>query len=182
MNIEHGGYEEGPYLSFTGNYITPEICLIRNYECVFAGVYSCYYWQNSSWNVVVYDPMNPKHKIKPRFDYYKHLQELFTRYDFNTLSPVKPKLTTNSRIETDNLSSSSYPLTDGKGLYMYLVPAVNYQVNVVLPEPASGQIEETWFNPFTGQYTEAATNKWSVWAPYQSPWKNTYSVLILKLK
>ena len=183
MNIEHGGYEEGPYLSFEGNYVNAETCLIRNYECVFAGVYSTYYWQNTSWNIVVYDPLDPKHSFKkPRFDYYKYLQELFTRYDFNTLSPAKPKLTTNSRIGTDNLASSSYPLTDGKGLYLYLVPAANHQINVVLPEPAGGQMEATWFNPFTGEYKDAGTSKYSMWAAYQSPWKNTYSVLILKIK
>jgi hypothetical protein len=183
MNIEHGGYEEGPYLSFEGNYVNAETCLIRNYECVFAGVYSTYYWQNTSWNIVVYDPMDSKYSFKkPRFDYYKHLQELFTRYDFNTLSPAKPKLTTNSRIGNDNLASSSYPLTDEKGLYMYLVPAANHQINVVLPEPAGGQMEATWFNPFTGEYKEAGISKYSMWAAYQSPWKNTYSVLILKLK
>jgi hypothetical protein len=183
MNIEHGGYEEGPYLSFEGNYVNAETCLIRNYECVFAGVYSTYYWQNTSWNIVVYDPLDSKHSLKkPRFDYYKHLQELFTRYDFNTLSPAKPKLTTNSRIGNDNLASSSYPLTDGKGLYMYLVPAANHQINVVLPEPAGGQMIATWFNPFTGEYKEAGNSKYSMWAAYQSPWKNTYGILILKLK
>jgi hypothetical protein len=107
---------------------------------------------------------------------------LFTRYDFNTLSPAKPKLTTNSRIGNDNLASSSYPLTNGKDLYMYLIPAANYQINVVLPEPAGGQMEATWFNPFTGEYKDAGTSKYSMWAAYQSPWKNTYSVLILKLK
>ncbi|MDZ7605444.1 MAG: hypothetical protein U5K79_07600 [Cyclobacteriaceae bacterium] len=48
MNIEHGGYEEGPYLTFEGNYVNAETCLTRNYECVFAGVYSTYYWQNTS--------------------------------------------------------------------------------------------------------------------------------------
>lgn len=183
MNIEHGGYEEGPYLSFEGNYINAETCLIRNYECVFAGVYSTYYWQNTSWNIVVYDPLDEKHSFKkPRFDYYKHLHELFTRYNFNTLSPAKPKLTTNSRIGNDNLASSSYPLTDGNGLYMYLVPASNHQINVVLPEPVGGQMEATWFNPFNGDYKNAGTSKYSMWASYKSPWENTYSVLILQRK
>lgn len=183
MNIEHGGYEDGTYLSFEGNYVNAETCLIRNYECVFAGVYSTYYWQNTSWNIVVYDPLDSKHSLKkPRFDYYKHFQELFTRYDFNALSPAKPKLTTNSRLGNDNLASSSYPLSNGKDLYMYLVPAANHQINVVLPEPVGGQMEATWFNPFTGEYKEAGTSKYSMWAAYQSPWKNTYSILILKIK
>jgi len=181
MNIEHGGYEEGPFQTFEGNYTSPETCLIRNYQCVFAGVYSCYYWQNTSWNVVIYDPMNPGHTFKkPRFDYYKHLQGLFTRYDFNTLSPAKPKLTTNSLIGTNNFASSCYPLTNGRNLYMFLVPAENHQVNLVLPKPEEGLLEATWFNPFTGEYIESGIAKWTGWVGYKSPWEKTWSVLIIK--
>lgn len=181
MNIEHGGYEDGPYLTFEGNYIDPETCLIRNYQCVFAGVYSCYYWQNTSWNVVIYDPMNPGHLFtKPRFDYYKHLQGLFTRYDFNTLSPAKPKLTTNSLIGTDNFASSGYPLTNGKDLYLFLIPAENYQCNVVLPKGDEGLLEVTWFNPFTGEYNDSGITPWTSWAGFKSPWKNTWSILIIQ--
>jgi len=183
MNIEHGGYEEGPYLSFQGNYVDPEVCLVRNYECLFAGVYSSYYWQNTAWNVVIYDPMDAKHDFeKPKFGYYKHLQKLFADYDFHTLFPHKPKLTTNGRIGKDNLASSSYPLSNGEDLYLYLVPAANHQINVVLPEPPNGQLEATWFNPFTGEYKDGGTSDWWVWKPYQSPWQDIYSVLILKMK
>jgi hypothetical protein len=181
MNIEHGGYEEGPYESFTGNYVNPEVCLIRNYECVFAGVYSTYYWQDTSWNIVIFDPMNSEHSFpRPRFDYYRHMQSFFTRYNFNDLFPHKPKLTTNSRVGTDNFASSGYPLTDGKGLYLYLVPAANYQINVVLPKPPSEKLAATWFNPFTGEYKNEGTSPWWVWKGYQSPWKGAYSILILK--
>lgn len=183
MNIEHGGYEEGPYLSFEGNYVNPEVCVIRNYECIFAGLYSCYYWQNTSWNVVIHDPMTSKFTMKkPRFDYYKNLQILFTRYNFNSLYPYKPKLTTNSRLGPDNLASSCYPLTNGKDLYIYLVPDRNYQVNVVIPEPPSKQMEAVWFNPFTGEFRESGLTDWWIWKGYKSPWSNTYSVLILKAK
>jgi Protein of unknown function (DUF4038)/Domain of unknown function (DUF5060) len=181
MNIEHGGYESGPYLSFTGNYTNPENCLIRNYEVVFAGLYSSYYWQNTAWNIVVYDPMNPKYNFKkPRFDYYKHLQNLFTKYDYNTLEVYKPKLTTNGRDGLDNLSSSGYPLTNGKDLYLFLVPATNDQVNVILPKPPSGKLEVTWFNIFTGEYMRQADADWWNWRGFENPFKNQYSVLILR--
>ena len=183
MNIEHGGYEEGPYLSFEGNFINPETCLIRNYECVFAGLYSTYYWQNSAWDIVIYNPMDSIQTFKkPRFDYYKHLGGLFTRYNFNSLFPSKPKLTTNGRFGNDNMASGAYPLTNGKDLYLYLVPASNYQINLVLPEPAGGEMNITWFNPFTGEYKDTGCFKWSNWAGFRSPWKNTYAVLIVKLK
>jgi hypothetical protein len=183
MNIEHGGYEEGPYPSFMGNYISPEVCLERNYACVFAGVYSCYYWQNTSWDIVIYDVMNTKQSFtKPKFEYYKHLQTLFTRYNFNSLFPYKQKLTTNGRIGNDNLSSSGYSLTDNKGMYLYFVPAANYQTNVVIPKPASGKISATWFNIFTGETYAEAIADWQLFKSYQSPWKAQSSVLILEEK
>lgn len=183
MNIEHGGYEEGPYNSFTGNYTSPEVCLERNYYCVFAGVYSSYYWQNSSWDIVIYDAMNPKQTLpKPRFDYYKQLQTLFTRYNFNQLQPYKPKLTINSRLGNDNLASSGYPLTNDKGLYLYFVPAVNYQINAVIPKPTSGKMEASWFNIFTGETHNEPAADWQLFKSYQSPWKGQSAVLILQGK
>lgn len=180
MNIEHGGYEEGPYSSFTGNYTDPQVCLERNYACVFAGVYSCYYWQNTSWDIVIYDAMNPKQTLpKPRFDYYKHLRTLFSRYHFNNLTPYKPKLTTNSRLGKDNLASGGYPLTDDKELYLYFVPAANYLINVIIPKPASGKIAATWFNIFTGETRDETPSDWYLFKSYQSPWKGQSAVLIL---
>ncbi|MDI9864278.1 DUF5060 domain-containing protein [Flectobacillus sp. DC10W] len=181
MNIEHGGYEEAPYPSFVGNYVNPEVCLTRNYQCVFAGVYSSYYWQNTSWDIVIHDALNGKQSFPtPRFDYYKHLQSLFTKYDYNTLLPYKPKLTINSRIGNDNLSTSGYPLTDGKGLYLYFIPAENYQINVVVPKQSQGKFEAKWFNIFTGETLEEKVTDYQMFKSYQSPWKDKAAVLILK--
>jgi hypothetical protein len=55
LNIEHGGYEAGPYVVFTGNYTSPEVCLERAYQCVFAGTYPTHYWQGAAWNVIIPD-------------------------------------------------------------------------------------------------------------------------------
>ena len=149
------------------------------YACVFAGVYSCYYWQNTSWDIVIYDAMNAKQTLpRPRFDYYKHLQTLFSRYNFNDLSPYKPRLTTNSRLGNDNLATSGYPLADNKGLYLYFVPAANYQINVVIPKPTSGIMEASWFNIFTGETRDEAASDWQLFKSYQSPWKGQSAVLI----
>ena len=183
MNIEHGGYEEGPYLSYQGNYIDPEVCLIRNYKIAFAGLYSTYYWQNTAWNVIIYDPFeSPQVNTKPRFDYYKHLNNLFVRYDFNNLIPAKQKTTTNSIRGMDNLSSSGYALTNGEDLFLYLVPPENHQIAVVVPEPKQGVLEATWFNPFTGEYIDGGKQEWGRWPNFQSPWENQYSVLIISTR
>jgi hypothetical protein len=182
INIEHGGYEEGPFLSYQGNYINPEVCLIRNYQVAFAGVYSTYYWQNTAWNIVIYDPFESEHVVqKPRFDYYKHMNDLFSKYDYNKLMPAKQKLTTNSIRGMDNLSSSGYALTNGKNLYLYLVPPENHQIAAVVPEPENGMLQATWFNLFTGEYISGGTQEWGRWPNFQSPWENQYSVLILSI-
>ncbi|HEX8059839.1 MAG TPA: DUF5060 domain-containing protein [Cyclobacteriaceae bacterium] len=181
MNIEHGGYEEGPYSTFTGNYTNAEVCLERTYASIFAGVYGSYYWQNTSWDIVIYDVMSSKQSItKPRFDYYKHLQKLFSTYEFAKLFPHKPKLTTNSKEGYDNLAFSGYALTDEKGLYLYYVPGDNYSIWTNIPVPKSGQVTASWFNIFTGETTQPVTSKGGSFGVHMPPWKGQSSVLILK--
>ncbi|WP_194775362.1 DUF5060 domain-containing protein [Pararhodonellum marinum] len=181
VNIEHGGYEEGPYRSFEGNYTHAETCLERTYECVFAGVYGSYYWQNTSWNIVIHDPFDEKHEFDaPRFDYYKHLAGLFERYDFNSLRPSFPKLTTNDKGGQDNLATNGFALHNGKDLYLMMIPSESDRVNIVIPKPESGKLNITWFNPFTGEYQEEGERAWSSWAEVVNPWKNKTGVLIIK--
>ncbi|MEJ1239816.1 DUF5060 domain-containing protein [Chryseolinea sp. T2] len=180
MNIEHGGYEEGPYSTFTGNYTNAEVCLERTYACLFAGVYGSYYWQNTSWDIVIYDIMRQGQTIqKPRFDYYKHMQKLFTAYDYTKLNPHKPKLTTNSNPGNDNLAFSGYALSDDKGLYLFYVPGYNYNVYTNIPTPKSGQVMSSWFNIFSGDTTPVVTGKGGGFGMYTSPWKGQSAVLIL---
>jgi hypothetical protein len=181
MNIEHGGYEKGPYQSFVGNYNNPEVCLERNYESVFAGVYSTYYWQNTAWDIVIYDALNRESSFpKPRFDYYKHLHDLFTRFNYNSLVPYKPKLTTNGNLGNDNLSTSGYPLTDNQGLFLYFVPGENDAINIVIPRHDSGKIQVSWFNIFTGETHTEPIADWYLFRGFKSPWENQSSVLIIK--
>lgn len=181
VNIEHGGYEEGPYRTFVGNYTSPETCLVRTYECVFAGVYGSYYWQNTSWNIVVYDPFEEGQDFEaPRFDYYNHLAGLFKRYNFNEFQPSYPKITTNSRVEEDNLATNGYALSNGEGLYLMLIPKDSERVNAVLPKPASGKMKITWFNIFTGEYRKQGSKNWSGWMELISPWQYQDSVVIIE--
>lgn len=181
VNIEHGGYEKGPYRTFVGNYTSPETCLVRTYECVFAGVYGSYYWQNTSWNIVVYDPFSEEHDFDPpRFDYYKHLAEFFEKYDYNSFKPSVPKITTNSRIGTDNLATNGYALSNGEGTYLMFIPKDSERVNAVLPKPVSGKFKITWFNIFTGEYEEKESRNWSNWMELISPWQYKDSVVIIE--
>lgn len=181
VNIEHGGYEEGPYLSFEGNYVNAEQILIRAYACVFAGVYPSYYWQNTAWDFIIYDALKAGNDFpQPSYRYYRYMKELFDRYPFENLFPVEQKLTTNDRRELDNLSTGGLPLTDGKGLVLYYVPGTTYQINTVLPRPESGRLAFEWFNIFTGEFTETEELDWSGWGHFKSPWRGVDSVLIVR--
>jgi len=71
---------------------------------------------------------------------------------------------------------------DNKGLYLYFVPAVNYQISVVISKPASGKMEASWFNIFTGETREEMPADWQLFKSYQSPWKGLSTVLILRGK
>lgn len=86
FNIEHGGYEEGDYQIFTGNYTSAKTCLKRNYEIMFAGVYSSYYWQPISWSVTLmpWEAKNP-----PHMEYYKYMVDFFNEQGFENLVPNK---------------------------------------------------------------------------------------------
>ena len=141
FNIEHGGYELSPYVVFPGNYISPEYCLKRNYEIAFAGVYSTYYWQGASWNALIHNPFElPDDFVKPRFDYYKHFVQFFTKFPFSEFEP-DPR-------------SSTYSLTNNKGTTLVFVPKENYQISIYGNSPLSGDTGTVqWFNTLTGEYT-----------------------------
>jgi hypothetical protein len=162
LNIEHGGYEEGPYVVFPGDYVDPEVCLARNYACAFAGAYTTYYWQCAAWNVVIPDPMGLPEDQRPHFAYYRHMADLFARYDITTLTP-------------EIRSSSGYALTAEDGRQLYLVPPENYALHITLDEAK----EVRWFNPFTGEYRPQATATARPWHEFISPWPNQLAVLIL---
>ncbi|WP_373494572.1 DUF4038 domain-containing protein [Aquiflexum sp.] len=181
VNIEHGGYEEGPYITFLGNYTNAETCLERTYECVFAGVYGSYYWQDASWNIVVWDAFDEKHDFdKPRYDYYKHLAGFFEKYSLNDFKPSIPKLTTNDKGGNDNLATNGFGLYDGKGNYLMMIPKESERVNVVIPKPKNGKVNVTWFNPFSGEYLKQDPKEWSGWLEMVSPWQYEMSVLIIE--
>lgn len=183
INIEHGGYEQGPYVSFLGNYTNAETCLERTYECVFAGVYGSYYWQDAAWNIVIWDALEEKHDFNPpRYDYYKHLAGLFKKYNFNEFKPSVPKLTTNDKGGNDNLATNGFGLYDDTGKYLMLIPKETERTNVIIPRPESGKITVSWMNPFTGELKDKGEMNWSGWMEMISPWQYEMSVLIIENK
>ena len=171
MNIEHGGYEGCDYEVFCGNYINAEYCLRRNYECLFAGVYSTYYWQGCSWNVIVYDWMNKKTGYRPKMEYYKIMQNFFDDYKYEYFYP-QPEY-----------NNSGYCMTDGKGTYLFYLPKESYKTSAGKIMNKAKRLSFQWFNTHTGEYSTVKTeDKMDIFSMPASPWhmKND-AILIVKI-
>ncbi len=158
FNIEHGGYEKSMHSIFDGSYNDPVACLDRNYQIVFAGAYSTYYWQNSSWYEVVWNPSDLPAEDQPRFEFYKHLSGLFSRYDFHTMEPLKAHFT-------------SYGLTDHRSLYLFYCTRDMISMQGDMPQLKGKTVTVKWFNPLTGEYTAAGTKSFEngTWMSFRKP-------------
>jgi Protein of unknown function (DUF4038)/Domain of unknown function (DUF5060) len=140
FNIEHGGYEEGPFLVFTGDFLSAETCLERAYQCVFAGASLTHYWQDTSWTVVIHDIAALPAAQRPKLEYYKHLAAFVGQPWFGTLAPSARKH-----------SSSGFCLTDGKTRFAYYVPKENSAIQLWLKDKIGQRVLASWFNPLTGE-------------------------------
>ncbi len=177
FNIEHGGYEESPYVVFPGAYDNAEACLRRNYMCAFSGGYSTYYWQGASWNVIIHNPFEQDLDFKkPHFEYYRHMHHFFDSVHFENCVPLK------------HFNSSGYNLTNEEdGIVLMYVPKENNWISaskVIKDKLDFSNATEQWFNTLTGEYSPEI--------PYQNnsivsemwdgrPWKNEAdAILIIK--
>jgi len=167
FNIEHGGYEAGPYLTFQGAYEDPALCAARNWETIFAGCYSTYYWLGASWNIVIYDPLETNLKPKPRLEYYRHMAELFRKYDFTTFKPLR-------------VGWAGYALANDAGVYLVYVRAKTHLVHPNVAKPPSGKLSYEWLDTITGETTEPVTMDWKGWLGLPPPTQANDCVLIMK--
>ena len=170
FNIEHGCYEHCQYDVFIGNFVDKKVCLRRNYECLFAGVYSTYYWQCSSWDVIIYDPFDAEVDPQPKFNYYKHLREFMDRHDFDRLVPV------------DQVSASGFALKhQDQYEYYYYVPEENSAIDIK-NLPKTDSLELQWFNTYDGQYSPTEIIPWSNYFRQKVSFKDSAGILIVKQK
>ncbi|MFC2098724.1 DUF4038 domain-containing protein [Bacteroidota bacterium] len=181
FNIEHGGYEQSPIEVFPGAYDDAEACLRRNYMCLFAGAYTTYYWQGTSWNIIIHNPFEQSDDfIKPHFEYFRHMRSLFDSVNFENCKP-------NSRY-----NSSGYNLTNSKdGIILMYTPKENHYMNVqkqVEDEFNYENATQQWFNTLTGEFTKEIKlefiNKYRIWD--WRPWRGEADAVLiirnLKLK
>lgn len=167
FNIEHGGYEQSPYDVFAGSYIGAEQCLRRNYQCAFAGAYSTYYWQGTSWNAIIWNPFEQnEHFYKPKFEYFKNFTTLFTDYQFSQYEPYK------------KYNRAGYCLKSTTAeKYLYYVPQETYWYVASYLFKEYKTIRYKWFNTITGEYTKdyAITKEQS----FISPWYGDADVVLI---
>ncbi|WP_282080144.1 DUF5060 domain-containing protein [Aquimarina algiphila] len=170
FNIEHGGYETSDYTVFTGDYTNAEVCLRRNYMCLFAGAGTTYYWQGTSWNVVVYNPFQqPEDSYKPKFDYFQYLSSFWKQFADEDLKPAPW------------MNSSGYALANKKGLQLHYVPKENFQIKLgwVLKPEKDKTKTYYWFNTLTGETT---TPKPAKGQGYINPWRyEADAILVSKI-
>ncbi|MCA8994477.1 MAG: DUF4038 domain-containing protein [Planctomycetaceae bacterium] len=171
FNIEHGGYETGPYHVFTGDYLSAEACLERAYQCMFAGASLTHYWQDTSWSVVIHDPESLPEDQRPKLSYYRHLADLVSRPGFSSLEPADRKL-----------SSSGLCLTDNNSRYTYFVPKENSAVHVRLPKNVGKTVKLSWFNPHTGEVTPLPPEAWRGHIEVPAPGWDHFGILIADLE
>ncbi len=167
FNVEHGGYEESPFDVFPGDYTNPELCVRRNYLCHFAGGYSTYYWQAAAWFVIIHNPYEQTESfIKPKFEYYKHLNSFFTKYPFSEFKP-KPEY-----------NNSGYCMTNDKGCYLLYVPKENYKLSIFWKQPpARKEGTMQWYNILTGEYTDVMK---STKSEFTSPWRGEADAILIR--
>ena len=168
LNIEHGGYERGPYVVFTGSYTSPEVCLERAYQCVFAGTFPTHYWQGAAWNVIVPDITSLAPDDRPRFEYYRHMRTLVEKYDLSSLKAG------------DKNSSSGFCLHNGNDRFVFYVPKENINVGVRLPKSLRGKtMRGTWFNPLNGRFDNPIQQEITQWPSFPKPFDDQFGILIV---
>lgn len=171
LNIEHGGYERSPYVVFPGSYDSPEVCLERAYQCVFAGTYPTHYWQGAAWNVIIPDIDSLAPEDQPRLNYYQHMSTLVERYDLANLKAG------------DRNSNSGFCLHNNDDLFIYYVPKECNNIGVRLPKSSQGQMMTgTWFDPFTGEFGEPIEKKITQWPNFSKPEGNRFAILIVSVQ
>ena len=170
LNIEHGGYERGPYEVFNGNYTSPEVCLERAYQCVFAGTFPTHYWQCAAWNVVIPDVEALPADDRPRLEYYRYMREFVERFRVDQLKAG------------DKKSNAGFSLHNGDDLIVYYVPKECDFLGLRLPKDKAGAMQLMWLDPLTGKYSEPFEQKITQWPTVQVPKSASFQILICRLK
>ncbi len=165
-NVEHGGYEKGIFDGFHGAYDDPIVCLERNYICMFLGLYTVYYWQNTSWNIVVWDMESLSERNRPKLHYYKYMAEYMERIKFDKLRVC------------EDFKMRKFVLEDDEFYYIMKPTGMKYITFWKLNAPIGSEIE--WFRPLENEYVTTILTEFDRTYGVPSPWDNEIAVAKIK--
>lgn len=171
FNVEHGAYEQTMHTIFHGAYVDSVVCLERSYLCLFAGTYTTYYWQNSSWYELVYEPFSLPADNQPKFGYYKIMSDFFGEYDFD-------------KLESTQYLYSPYVLTDKHSIALYLMPRGVFSLEGMAPPFARNRkITVQWFDPLSGVWSEKEERTTGEWTGFRKPagMPDAFCIAVLQL-
>jgi hypothetical protein len=151
LNIEYG-YELGaePLKTYQSRTTAPWQDVLRwTYALYLAGAYPCYYYANTSWDLVRFEPE------PPGWQRYGYLRELLEGLPFNTMAP------------NNDLVDRGFCLADPGAIYWIFLPEGGDAVVDLTAAPSErgprGQfvagdtpIQGTWMNIYTGEKREVA--------------------------
>ncbi|MEM6979569.1 MAG: DUF4038 domain-containing protein, partial [Planctomycetota bacterium] len=169
LNIEHGGYERSPYVVFNGNYTSPEVCLQRAYQCLFAGTFPTHYWQGAAWNVVITDIDSLPDDQRPRLEYYRHMRAFVDRYQVGTLVAGQQK------------SNAGFCLHNDHDRLLVYVPGECEFIGVKPPRDQGDTMTLTWFDPLTGTYSKPYQQTMTKWPTVEVPLGDQFRILICEV-
>lgn len=138
LMIETGGYETTQHEVFWGPYLTPEACMDRYYQSVFAGAYCNYYWQNLAWYEIQSDFDSMPEEKKPRLAPYQHLADILKELNFTTLKPYQHYFL-------------PYCLSDRESVYLFYTPADANKLCGFLPDGRHKILSMQWIEPHSGK-------------------------------
>ena len=168
LNIEHGGYERSPYVVFNGNYTSPEVCLERSYQCMFAGTFPTHYWQGAAWNVIIPDIQSLPESSRPKLEYYRYMRDFADRFQVDRLKAG------------DKMGNAGFALHNGSDLFLYYVPKECDFLGLRLPKTLKGKtVPVTWLNPFTGEYSAGESLKIGQWPKVDVPKGEGFRILVI---
>ena len=72
---------------------------------------------------------------------------------------------------------------NNKDMYIYYVPKENVGIGVKLPQENSGRtMSGTWFDPFTGEFSEPIVQTITQWPRFAKPEGDRFAILIVQIQ
>ncbi|MFI3238370.1 MAG: DUF4038 domain-containing protein [Lachnospiraceae bacterium] len=166
-NVEHGGYEKGIFSGFHGAYENAEMCFLRNMICTFMGIYTVYYWQNTSWNIVVWDMESLNPEFRPKLEYYQNLRKYMEYMHFE------------KAVVADKFGRSKLCMDDGENYYVFKPTGMSHVHAGATGANVEGN-ELEWYNPIKDEYISCKVEEHDVVYGIPCPWRDEMAILKMK--